>query len=300
VEESLLGLRYIIQDFSMFSPMLYYVSAEGSLGNYEISTRQAIIDLAREHKIPIAPTIGDESDYERIHKLIYDQSVQEKFIGQLIDEARKEDYLGWNIDIEMLESTDREAFSRFVKQLAVNLHGNNLQLFVVAYGRVEDEDYDAALAHDYQVFGEYADQVQLILFGYHNELTSPGGQTPVDWYRLALGYAVSKIPRDKILVGLSSNGYDWSNESVEGLTYPEIEQIAKTFNATASYDKQELSAVVRYEKDSETHTIYFENTQSILEKLRIARDEFGVNKFGLWRIGAEDPGVWGGIRNLDK
>lgn len=297
-ERSLQSLRSNIHHLDTFSPMLYRVMPDGSLGKHRVDTRKEVLQLAKEHNIPIAPAIGDESDYKRIRTLLYDPSVREQFTAQLIEEAKKENFVGWVVDIEVLQSTDRVAFSSFVEELARELHANALKLFVVVFGRTERESYDPALAHDYRALGRFADQVQLMIYGYHSEFTGPGGQTPLDWYRTVLAYAINTIPRDKILAGLSTHGYDWSDNSVEGLTFPEVDEILSAYKAQLSYDQYESSAVSSYKEGQESHTLWFEDAQTITEKVRIARDEFGISTFALWRIGAEDPTVWEKIRDL--
>lgn len=288
------ALPPVMDHFESFSPMLYRVMEDGSLGRHEVVNRETIISYAREKNIPVAPVITDESDKERIQKLLNDSTVQKTFIASLLAEAKSENFSGWSIDIESVTSKDREALSAFVKNLSEMLHKNNLKLYMIAYGKDATETYDPALAHDYRIFGKYADQVQLMIYYYNNEFTAPGGQTPLAWYRSVLYYALETIPREKIVIGLSTYGNDWGgkNDPVEGLTYPEVAQRITEVNPDISYDSQELSMVARYTKDGTNHTLMFENARTITEKMKIAKEEFGINKFAFWSLGNEDSELW--------
>lgn len=284
----------VMDKFTVFSPMLYRVMADGSLGRHSISNWDAIVSIAREHNKPIAPVITDESDAKRIQRLLYDDNVQKQFIADMLTEAKEENYSGWSVDIEKLTSKDRDAFSNFVINMSNALHKNDLKLYMIAYGRDADESYDPALSHDFKVFGEYADQVQLMTYGYNNEYTDPGGETPLAWYRAALEYTLQNVPREKIVVGLSTHGNDWTvgKKEVEGMTYQEVEERIAEQNPDISYDKDQLAMVAKYTNGDYDHVMYFENAGTLLEKIRLARDEYGINKFAFWRLSAEDPALW--------
>lgn len=288
------ALPPVMSKFKTFSPMLYRVMADGSLGRHDISNWDFILSTAQEKNVPVAPVITDEGDTTRIQKLLRDSSTQKKFIEDLVTEAKSENYSGWSIDIEKLTSKDRNVFSSFIKNVSIALHKNNLKLHVIAYGKGDDETYDPALAHDYVVFGRYADQVQLMIYYYNNEFTDPGGQTPRDWYSSVLDYALKTIPHEKIVIGLSTYGNDWGgkDDEVEGLSFQEVQQRITEENPDITYDEKELSMVAKYTKDNVDHTLMFENARTITEKMRIAREEFKLNKFALWSLGNEDPEVW--------
>lgn len=288
-------LPEVIDMFNTFSPMLYRVMSDGSLGRHNVITRENIILLAREKGIPIAPVITDEGDSERIQELLYNDEVQKQFIDQLISEAEAENFIGWNFDIEKVKSSDRIAFSNFVRNLSVAFRKNQLKLIVVLYARGEEESYDPALAHDYKAIGRYADQVQLMTFEYNNSLTDPGGQAPLSWYRSVLEYATETIPREKILVGLTTHGYDWGGGAAEALTYPEVKKRIEENGATVTYNKRDSSKIATYQKDGEKHEIWFEDATTIIEKVQIAQKEFGINNFAFWRLNAEDPSLWEGL-----
>lgn len=298
-ERALESLRTSIKQLSIFSPMFYHMAGDGSLGKYRISNSDEVLSLARDNNIPLAPSIGDEGDYRRIRTLLYDDSVRLRFGQQLVTEAQIQGYTGWTVDIEILDPTDQEAFSQFITELANLLHRHDLELRVVVFGRSGSDSHDAALAHDYEALGRVADQLQLMLFGYHNEDTKPGGQAPLEWYREVLLYAVQRVPREKILVGLSSHGYEWGESQAVGLTTPQIYDRMERYRASARYDRSQLSAVVRYQRNGEQRTIWFENNQALIDKVLIARKEFGINSFGIWRIGADDPAIWEQLRGLE-
>lgn len=295
------ALPEVINYFNVFSPMLYRIMPDATLGRHQISNRQTILDIANENNVPIIPVITDESDTRSVGRILNSQQVQDDFIQELIDEAKDEGYAGWAIDIEVLKATDEANFSKFIKNAATKLHANDLKLNVIVFGRVEKETYDSAKAHNYKTLGRYADEVQLMTYNFNNGETDPGGQTPLGWYRDVLRYAVENIPAEKILVGLSTHGYDWTDGDVVGLNYDDAKKLILDNNSKVIYNNKESSNVSNFtDRFGEKHSVWFEDAKSIKEKTEIARNEFGINKFALWRLTAEDPEVWPQISNNAK
>lgn len=286
-------LPEVIDNFKVYSPMLYRIMADSTLGEHNTRNWNNMLAAAREKNVPIKPVITDESDRTRVKRLLTNSQVQEAFIKEMIDIAKQENFSGWGIDIEMVESGDKQAFTDFVKNASIALHRENLTLDVIVFGRVEKEEYPPALAHDYKDLANYADQIQLMTYNYNNDVTGPGGQTPVAWLRDVLKYATSVIPKEKIVVGLSTHGYDWAEEEVEGLTYPMVEKRIEQFNLQPTLDAKNSAKVAKYKDSGGTeHTIYFEDAETIFQKIRLVQHEFGLNKFALWRTSAEDTAIW--------
>ncbi len=296
--DAVVALPDTVNYFNTFSPMLYKIMPGGLLGRHQISNRQFIMDQARENNIPIIPVITDESDYKSVSRILDSETAQNNFINELIEEAKAEGFSGWALDIEILKSTDEAKFSTLIKNASTKFHENDLKLNVIVFGRVEKESYDPARAHNYKTIGKYADEVQLMTYNFNNGETSPGGQTPIVWYRQVLKYATENIPPEKILVGLSTHGYDWTGDDVVGLNFEDAQRLINENNSKVTYDSKNSSNVSNFtDRFGSEHSVWFENAKSIKEKTDIARNEFGINKFALWRLTAEDPDVWEAIKN---
>lgn len=280
-----------------FSPILYRIEKDGSLGRLNVLNRKEVLALARGEGIPIIPVLGDDFDFARVSLILQDEAVGKKFIDQLVSEAQKEGFTGWDIDIESLKEKDQEAFSRFIKNAAETLHQNNLKLNVVVFARAGNDDNPAAKAQDYQELGKAADEVRIMMYGAHDEETEPGGQAPLDWMRQVLEYAISRIPREKIVVGLSTHGYDWQDGGAQPLTYLQIEKKIGEATSSVAFDIEVSSAVFKYKRGDQDHVIWFENSRAIMEKMDLILNDFGVDKMALWRIGAEDPQIWAVLEN---
>lgn len=288
------GAKYL----SGLSPTFYRIEPNGHLGRLKVDNREEVLALARDFNLPVTPVIGDDFDFARVQLLLDNPEVQEEFVQQLVNEAKQYKFSGWDLNIESLSKEDKEAFSNLIAKLADALHKNQLKLFVTVFARHEQEKFSSALAHDYQNIGRFADRVQIMLYGYYNDDTPPGAQAPLEWYRKVLTYAVERIPREKIVVGLSTHGYEWSDNSVESLTYPRIRERLNLNNAAVEYMENDSSAVSKYKRAGEEYVIWFEDARTISQKIKLAIDEFKIKKFIIWRIGAEDEQMWEMIEEI--
>ncbi len=280
-----------------FSPILYKIESDGSLGRIGVLYKREMLELARINNLAIIPVIGDDFDFERVDLLLNDEGVQKKFIQQLVAEAKKENFAGWSIDIESLDKEDKKAFTKFIESMSKQLHENNLKSNVIVFGRIGDDENPSALAQDYKALGEVTDELQIMMYGAHDEDTKPGGQAPLSWVRKVLDYTTRRVPREKTVVGLSAHGYDWGGKSAEPLTFAQIEKRIYESTGSATYSKEESSAIFKYQKDGHEREIWFEDATAIKQKMNFILDEFGVDKFAIWRIGAEDPRFWEELKN---
>jgi len=288
------SLNYVFPRLEIFSPMLYQVSADGLLEVLPIVNRNQVMEGAREYNLPIIPVIGDGGERNNLLKLLGDEKKSRQFTDSLIHEAEANQFKGWSLDFEALDSTDGQIFTGFVKYLNEKLKTHNLVLHLILYGRVEKETYDKALAHNYKELSPYADRLYLMVYNYNNEFTDPGGQTPLTWYENVLKYAVKSVPKEKIAVGLSTHGYRWDqNGSVTGLTYPQISEIISDDDPVIYFDETQSAKTFMLNGNSGTSSeIWYEDNETLIQKIKLAREKYGLDKFALWRIGAEDPQIW--------
>lgn len=284
-------LTKVMNRFAVFSPMLYHVDPQGNLRPYTIVTKTQVMTLASLENIPLMPTIGDDGNVAGIGKLLKNPEIRAAFINKLVNEAKSENFSGWVLDFEVLQPNDAENFSIFVEETAKVLHENNLRLDVIVYARTESEAYPPSLAHDYARLGSAADRLILMTYNYHNELSEPGGQTPPGWLRQVITYALERVSREKLVVGLSTHGYSWKGDTVVGLTFTQVADLILQEQISPVYDADEGAMRAVYGEDDKTE-VYFETGDTIQDKIGLVQKEFGINTFALWRPGAEDPRVW--------
>jgi spore germination protein YaaH len=112
-----------------------------------------------------------------------------------------------------------------------------------------------------------------------------------------LKLAVSEIPRDKIILGVPTYGYDWNgSQPARDVQWTEAEAIAQAHAAPVMWDPTAQSPWFAYtDSQGHPHTVWFEDARSLSAKLALAAT-YRVNGVAIWRLGGEDPAIWEQLR----
>jgi len=125
---------------------------------------------------------------------------------------------------------------------------------------------------------------------------------------------ISKIvSSEKIILGVPFYGYEWQTASKDFLanTYPRTGSLAtyqriqslysspKISALTTSWSESTLSPYLSYEEDGNIYQIYFENSQSLEQKIKLV-ESANLGGIAIWALGYESPylDLWQPIHRL--
>ena len=121
---------------------------------------------------------------------------------------------------------------------------------------------------------------------------------PINEVRKVINYAVSVIPRKKIMMGIPLYGYDWTlpyvpkGEFAESVGCLEAVDRAAKVNAIIKYGVKSQSPFYNYfDKNKAEHVVWFEDARSMNAKLRTA-NEYNLGGVSYWTIGKYFPQAW--------
>ena len=112
---------------------------------------------------------------------------------------------------------------------------------------------------------------------------------PLPEVRRVVEYAVTRIPPEKIDLGIPNYGYDWpvssSGKAEEAKTVGNIEAVhlAAEKGAEIFYDEKAQAPHFRYENGGISHEVWFEDVRSLRAKLGLVR-EYDLRGAGYWQI----------------
>ena len=121
--------------------------------------------------------------------------------------------------------------------------------------------------------------------------------SPINEVRKVLNYAVTVIPRQKILMGMPNYGYDWTLPFVKGtaarsITNTEAVELAAKVGAVIQYDYTAQAPYFHYyDSQGRRHVVWFEDARSIDAKLRLVK-EYGLGGVSYWTINSYFPQNW--------
>lgn len=220
------------------------------------------------------------------------QDVQERLIANLIQTVEEKGFAGVDVDFEYILPEDRVGYAEFVGRLRERMNAEGYQVSV-ALAPKTSADQPGLLYEgmDYALLGENADHVFLMTYEWGYTYGPPMAVAPLNKVREVVEYALTEIPREKILMGIPNYGYDWTLPYERGITKArlignvEAVRIAVENGAVIQFDEVAMSPHFTYTRDGLTHEVWFEDVRSIEAKLNLARglELLGVGYWNLMR-----------------
>lgn len=281
------------------NPVWYALDRSGRvvpMWNAEKQTLRAAMSGTR-----LMPTIQNavdgRFDSELVRSLIGTSEARERHAEEITRLVVEKAYDGIDIDYEALPSTDRASYSAFIRLLAEKLHSEGRLLSVTVHPKTSDsQNWSGPGSQDYSAIGAAADSVKLMVYDYHWSTSGPGSIAPLDWAAAVVGYAVSTIPAEKVIVGLPWFGYDWQGSIGKGIVHSEAIALAGSVNATVTRDESG-EAVFHYAD----HVVHFQDAAAYQRKVRhILELHPNVGGFTTWRVGGEDPLIWDEVARIKE
>lgn len=253
-----------------------------------------VLDRLDEAGARLLPTVQNFADGawqgELIADLLADPERADAHREALVELALAEGWDGIDIDYEALPPTAGPQFIDFLTALGADLDEHGLDLTVAVPARADD-DNPGTLAYSYQLLGEVADQVRVMTYD-HSWSGSPAGPVaPLDWVSSVIGYALERVPADKLMLGLPTYGYDWVGTSGEVVSAADAVVLADEVGVDPVWDQASGSWTFDYVRDGEQHTVWYEDARSLRAAQDLALDA-GLRGVAIWQLGGEDPGVW--------
>ena len=235
-------------------------------------------------------------------------NTQTEAISQLVAAARP--YAGLTMDVEGLRSDHREAYSAFMAALRAALPADK-----TLYVCVQPDTWYGG--YDYRALGEVCDKVILMAHDYQwssipdyylgtDRTYCP--VTPIDQIYTALRHITDPDTgvqdRTKLALAISFNttGFHVDENGLlldQTFYHPATSTIAQRLeqeDSTRVWDDQSRNPNLYYTADGEHYRLWYEDAQSVAEKLRLAR-MFQITGVSVWRLGMIPD--YPGIENYD-
>lgn len=298
-QQSLEDLRLHASEIDHLVPFWYGITEQGTLVD---QSQTEAIQIARQNNLPILAIIHNFAD-PQMSELIHDVLTQETLTQNLINSIEQlliaNNFAGVNIDFEFIPPGDRTALNSFMQKLYRRLSPRFLVTISVPAELSDNPEHPFSGAFDYGALAIFSDQ--LFILAYDEHFSIPGPVASIGFVRQVLNYAVTKIPRNKIKLGMAVYGYDWVETGTmpRSLTYREAINLAREHGATIVYNEQAQEPTFTYTANGARHTVWFEDARSFSAKLDLVF-EYNLAGIAVWRLGQEDPRIWIVIRNRLK
>lgn len=254
-----------------------------------------MIDLARAGgTLPILTLtpFGPDGMFSNylISVLVNDLEVQQNLIDNLLQTMEQKNYGGIDIDFEYILAEDRIAFAEFVTRVRISANASGYPVSVALAPKTSDNQPGLLYGgKDYGLLGEAANHVLLMTYEWGYTYGPPMAVAPIHKVREVVEYALTRIPAEKINLGIPNYGYDWPLPYEKGVTAArtisntEAVEIAVANDAVIEFDQVSMSPHFTYEKNGVMHEVWFEDVRSLKEKFSLIR-EYRLRGAGYWQI----------------
>ena len=280
-------------------PFAYLPRRDGSLTPPPLNQFPAIA-RANGNMLVMAIANQEEGQFssELAHILLTNEQVQNTFLNNIVNEARRVGFGDIHFDMERILPEDREAYNRFLRTARDRLHREGLLISTALAPKTSAEQagewYEA---HDYRAHGEIVDYTLIMTYEWGYSGGPAMAVSPIGPVRRVLEYAITEIPPGKILMGQNLYGYDWTLPFAPGTTARAVSpqraiEIAAANNVAIQYSSASQAPFFNYtDNEGRTHEVWFEDARSIQAKFDLVK-ELGLRGVGYWKLGPPFPQNW--------
>lgn len=223
------------------------------------------------------------------HTILTNQQVQDTLIENVISTLQSKNYYGLDVDFEYIYPEDRENYNNFLRKISRRLRALGMILVTSIAPKISADQQGLLYeAHDYPVHGALADHVVIMTYEWGYTYGPAMAVSPIDQVIRVLNYAVTAIPRQKILMGMPNYGYDWTLPFVEGsaartLTNQQAIEQAARVNARIEFDTTSMAPFYNYYVNGVQHEVWFDDARSIEARLRLI-NRYNLGGASYWTI----------------
>ena len=286
-EASKVSLRLNLHHLTHLVPE--WLTLKNGNGDLADESDEQVIQIARDARLPILVEVNNYRagwQADDLHRVLNSTVARANLIDNILSNIAEHKFAGVNIDLEQLPQRDRDKMVLFMQELRARLSAGLLL--------TQDVPSDDEETYDLKRLGEINDYIVPMVYDEHYQSSNPGPVASEDWYAAQLERLGKLVPRSKTVIGLGNYGYDWIIGSRKGaveVSYGDVIAAAEANHVKPGWDSDARNPVLRYTNGQDQHEIWFLDAVTAINHVQDVSDE-GFRGLGIWRLGAEDPGLW--------
>lgn len=270
-----------------FSPYWFTLNSSGELVSRETGHKELLNEVhARGEESLVLINNGPG-----ITSLLANKELRAKSIKNIEKLLSDYGFTGVHIDFEMIPPESKDNLSVFMEELQSAIGSKYLVTIAVGPKWSDFGENYWAEVYDYERLAKSVDFMVLMTYDQHNRSTGPGPVASLPWVESVLQYTLTKVPKEKIFLGIAGYGYSWSSSGeTSSVRYSEVEQAIKK-GATVQWDDYSQTPYTVYWENGVRKEVWFENIYSLRQKISLA-ERYQIGGLALWSLGQEDLRLW--------
>ncbi|WP_313582100.1 LysM peptidoglycan-binding domain-containing protein [Lacrimispora sp.] len=272
----------------------YRTTSEGEIISSADDTE--IIQLAKAYGVApmmFISTMTEEGIVSRevTYNIINNPTVQDHFIENALYILRTKGFFGINIYAENVTNGNIDSIAAYLKKASAIFHSEGYKVLVTITPATNVDIPGVNFERlDYSKLSEYADGIIFSSYDWARSYSYPNAIFPVNLLRDLIDYVVKIIPSEKIILGVTALGYDWTLPYVPGATEAIIisndsaVQIAAENKIPIQFNEVAQSSYFYYtDSDGILHVVWFKDARSFEARAELVA-EYNLQGLSIWTI----------------
>ena len=282
-----------LTDLTFLSIFAYRYDSNGNLVNI---ADDRLVQLTEKYESSALMVITNQNEKgsfssEYADMLLKSTEKQNRLFEDIIKKLKETPYTGLVVDFEYVLPIDVDLYVEFLQRLKNELRNAGKFMLFVALAPKYSSSQKGLLyeAHDYRRIGQIADYVILMTYEWGYTYGPPMAVSPIREVRRVVEYAITMIPKEKIMLGYPNYGYDFTLPYIKGkskaksVVNRDMPELAKRKHAIIQYDEYQQSPYFRYKEDGVEHIVYFSDARSIYAKSLLIQ-EYNLAGISIWTL----------------
>ncbi len=231
--------------------------------------------------------------------ILSSEALQDTLFKNALTIMEDKGYRGIDFDFEYIGKANREKYNAFVARAAAFFRPKGYFISSALAPKLSTDQIGTLYeGHDYAFHGKVLDFIYLMTYEWGWSGGPPMAVSPINEVRKVLEYAITQIPRDKIMMGIPLYGYDWTLPYVSGSQWAKVVspqkaiELARQYGGTIRYDYTAQAPFFNYyDEEGKEHIVWFEDARSIQAKFNLVKS-LGIRGFFYWALGPDFPQNW--------
>lgn len=222
--DGIASARRHLGELDQLHPFGYSVREDGELKDLfglKSTKWKRLAKSAKSNGARIAPTVM-WSDGPAIHAILGDAKLRAGHVDAIVSMVKSGRHDGVDIDYEAKLAETKDYFSAFLRELDGKLGDKTLSCTIEARTPAESrriaDPSSVAYANDYAEIGKWCDEVKIMAYDQGRidaDLNTAKRGSPyipvadADWVRKVMVLAMKSIPKEKLVIGIPTYGYEY-------------------------------------------------------------------------------------------
>jgi spore germination protein YaaH len=286
----------------LLSPVWFTVELNGELRS---TVDAKMVKWAASRQLPLLPVIANRDFKPEAIQAVLAPQARDKFIGELLKAASEFKFRGFELDFEEVPSSLREPYAQFVTQVADALHRKGMQLGIAVPAPIGPGtpaqiaqpvwiQNSRAAAFDYARIGRAVDSMTLMSYDEYTAPDQPGPVAGIAWVEACVRKTLEWVPAQKLRLGLALYYRHWSGAKVTEGPFPVARVLAAKSGVKMSLNTAHQEMNFEYREGPVRHVVWCSDAAGLAKRLALV-SKHKLGGYAAWRVGQEDPAVWGKV-----